>query len=69
MTKVELINKLGDITIQLIRLNNGKDIGTEHIQADDLLIEALTLFAEKDGLEVAVRSLVGSYDSIQKWYS
>ena len=61
MTNIELRLKEIEIKLLLIKNNNICDTEMDHIEADDLLCEALNLLGQKE--------IVDIFQKIGKWYS
>jgi hypothetical protein len=61
MTNIQLRLKEIENELLLIDSNNSDDPETDHIDADDLLCEALTLLGQKEIVDIFMK--------IGKWYS
>ncbi len=64
-----MIEKDLDKIINQLKTLHEADTELAHIQADQLLTQALSLIADDNGLSEKIETLITEYNSIQKWFS
>jgi len=65
---LEMERQLDNITNLLKELDT-TDQELAHIEADNLLVQALSLIAYSNGLSEKVDTLIAHYESVPKWYA
>jgi len=64
-----MIEKDLDKVITQMKALHEADTELAHIQADQLLIQTLSLIADDNGLSEKIETLITEYNLIEKWFA